>query len=291
MKRILGCLLLVILLLSAVQLLVAQDQTTPPPKVLMVYREFLKPGKMGTAHEKTEAAFVNASISAKWPQHYLAMDSITGQPRSLFFFGYESFEAFEKDQQATQKNAGYAAALDRAGAADGDLLASQEVTAFVYNEEQSFHAPVEIAKMRYMEIYRFAIRPGHDKEWEALVKLYHDAYEKAALADEHWAVYDAWYGHNSSGTHIIVVPMKSLARIDQGMADSKKIEAAMGDDGQKKAAELEGACVKESEVNVFAFNPRMSYVPDSWTQADPSFWKTKSTGATKKTAAKPAAGQ
>jgi len=32
---------------------------------------------------------------AKWPTHYLAVDSITGKPRSLFFTGYESFEAWE----------------------------------------------------------------------------------------------------------------------------------------------------------------------------------------------------
>ena len=291
MKRVVGCLLLLCLVFSAAELLLAQDQTTPPPKVLVVYREFLKPGKMGSAHERTEAAFVNASVAAKWPQHYLAMDSMSGQPRSLFFFGYDSFEALEKDNLAAQKNAAYSAALDRASNADGDLLASQEGSVFVYNEEQSFHAPVPIAKMRYMEIYRFAVKEGHDKDWAALVKLYHDAYDKAG-SDSHWAVYDAVYGHHSGGLHIITVPMKSLAEVDKGFADSKKIMDAMGEDGQKKAAELSAASVQESEINMFSFNPRMSYVPTSWAEADPSYWKTKTNVATKKPEAKTsAAGQ
>jgi hypothetical protein len=290
MKRVLSCSVVVCLMFSAAELLLAQEQVVPPPKVLMIYREFLKPGKAGTAHEKAEAAFVNAVISAKSSQHYLAMDSLTGQPRSLFFFGYDSFEAIEKDNMATQKNAVLSSALDRASAADGDLLASQEGTAFVYNEEQSFHAPVEIAKMRYMEIYRFSVKPGHDKEWEALVNLYHNAYDKA-LPDSHWAVYDAWFGRNSGGSHVLLVPMKSLSEIDKSFGEDKKVEAALGEDGQKKAAELQAACVQESEVNVFAFNPRESYLDEAWVQADPTFWKAKTNFAAKKTETKTAVGQ
>jgi hypothetical protein len=30
----------------------------PPPKVLLIQREYLKPGRGGSVHEKTESAFV-----------------------------------------------------------------------------------------------------------------------------------------------------------------------------------------------------------------------------------------
>ena len=49
----------------------AQDPSSgsmAPPKVLVLYREFLKPGKQGASHEKTESAFVQAVTKAKWPQ-------------------------------------------------------------------------------------------------------------------------------------------------------------------------------------------------------------------------------
>ena len=64
-----------------------------PPKVLVIVREWLKPGKAGSQHERTEGMFPAAFAAAKWPQHYLAMDSLSGAPRSLFLIGYDSFEA------------------------------------------------------------------------------------------------------------------------------------------------------------------------------------------------------
>ena len=97
----------------------AQDMTTPP-KVLSIYREFVKPGKSGMRHEKAESAFVQAMTRAKWPTHYLTVTSLSGKPRALFLTRYDSFEAWEKDALATQKNEALSAALDRAAVADGD---------------------------------------------------------------------------------------------------------------------------------------------------------------------------
>jgi hypothetical protein len=37
--------------------------------------------------------------------------------------------------------------------------------------------------------------------------------------------------------------------------------------------EAHGACYESSEIHVFAFNPRMSYVSVEWIKADPDFWK------------------
>ena len=131
----------------------AQDQAAlAPPKVLLIVRENLKPGKAGTTHEKSESAFVNAFKAAKWPQHYLAIDAQSGNPRSLFLIGYDSFAALEKDAKATQKNTVLSAALDRATVADGELLSSYEVSHFLYREDQSFHANLSLAPMRYFEI-------------------------------------------------------------------------------------------------------------------------------------------
>ena len=70
----------------------AQGQSSMP-KVLQITREFVKPGKGGTAHQKAESAFVNAMRNAKWPTYYLAITSLTGKPRVLFLTSYTSFEA------------------------------------------------------------------------------------------------------------------------------------------------------------------------------------------------------
>jgi hypothetical protein len=107
MKKIAGAMLaLVVLLPVGISGIAAgQDKPVLPPKVLVATREYTKPGKSGTIHDKTESLFVQAMMRAKWPTHYLAVESLSGKSRALFFTGYESFEAFEKDTKAVEKNA------------------------------------------------------------------------------------------------------------------------------------------------------------------------------------------
>jgi hypothetical protein len=264
----------------------AQDPTSGPPKVLVIMREYLKPGKTGSLHEKTEGAFVHAMAAAKWPTHYFAMDSLSGPSRALFFVGYPSFEAMEKDTLATQKNTTLSAALDRASIADGDLLTSYETSMSIYREDMSLRAAVNIAQMRYFEITQFVVRPGHEKDWEALVKIYTTGYEKT-VPDAHWATFERMYGANTGGSvgdvFIVLNPMKSLAEVDSGFADSKKFDSSLSDSEKKKMAELSAACIESVQTNLFAFNPKESYPSDEWIKADP-FWKPKAAAP----AAKPA---
>jgi hypothetical protein len=245
-----------------------------PPKVLVIMREFLKPGKSGSLHEKTESAFVNAMAAAKWPTHYFAADSLSGPSRSLFFVGYDSFAAWEKDNTATQNNTTLASALDRASIADGDLLTSYESSSYIYRPDFSLRAAVDIAQMRYFEISRFVVRPGHGKEWEALVKLYTSGYEKA-VPNARWATFESMYGVDNGGVYLVFTPLKSLAETDQSIGDSKQFATAMGEEGMKKLEDLAASCLLSSQTNLFAFNPKISYPPDEWIKADPAFWKPK----------------
>ena len=288
MKKLTGVLLGLSFAIGGVGSIAAQE-TTPPPKVLVLYREFLKPGKAGATHEKAESAFVQAEAKAKWPAHYFAVDSLSGKQRSLFLFPYDSFDAWEKDAQASQKNTALAAALDRAGVADGELLSDMDATVLTYNEEQSLRGPVDIAHMRYFEISLFQVRPGHGKDWADLVKLVIAAYQKIPSA--HWATYEVAYGQQPNSTYVVFTPLKAAAEIDQEFTQDKDFMAAMGEDGMKKLGELEAAAVESRQSNLFAFNPRMSYPPDAWVKADPDFWKPKPAAMPKKAAVKPAANQ
>lgn len=278
MKRITGFLSGLLFLFAWLTTVAAQDQsgTHPPPKVLTITREFVKPGRSGSIHEKSESAFVQAMSHAKWPTHYLALDSLSGRPRSLFLTGYDSFEAWEKDFQATQKNSTLMAALDRAAMADGDLLSDMDMGAFRYSEEYSLRSAVDIPHMRYFEISVFHVRSGRHKEWDDLVKLVMAAYEK--IPDVHWATYEAVYGQMGS-EYLVFTPLKSASEIDKEAAQDKQFQAAMGEEGLKKLSELEAAAVESSQSNLFAFNPKMSYTSDEWVKADPDFWKPKPAGS------------
>jgi len=293
MKRLTGSMLALVVLLAVGMSGMAAGQDKPagkmPPKVLVITREFTKPGKSGTQHEKTESLFVQAMARAKWPTHYIAVESLSGKSRALFLTGYDSFEAWEKDTLATQKDATLSAALDRAWAADGELLSETDGGAFVFREEYSLRPEVDIAHMRYFEISRFQVKQGHDKDWDEIVKLVTAAYKK--IPDAHWATYLAVYGSPDT-TYIVFNPMKSAAEIDRNFAANKEFEAAMGEAGMKKFAELSAAAIESSQTNLFAFNPRMSYPADEWVKADPEFWKPKAAAApapAKKPAERPAA--
>ena len=273
MKKTIGIwLLLTLLSLSAVTL-VAQDYSMAPPKVLVVQREFLKPGVSGAPHMKTESAFVQAMTAAKWPTRYLGMDSLSGASRALFLVGYDSFAAWEKDTLATQKNATLAAALDRASQADGPLLTGYDGGVLAYRDDLSLRpTAANIAQSRYFDIIRFKVRPGHEKEWEDVAKMYVDGLGKATT-DAHWATYQSVYGGDNGGVYLIFTAMKSLAEVDTGMANDKKFADQMGAEGMKKISEMSAASVQDVQENLFSFNPKMSYPPDAWVKADPSFWK------------------
>jgi len=290
MKRLMGFLLVLSVVLGGVSLCAAQEKSGPP-KVLTIFREFVKPGKAGMVHEKAESAFVQAFTKANWPTHYLAVTSLSGKPRALFLIGYDSFAAWEKDNQATEKNEALSAALDRASMADGELLSGADGGTFVYREDQSLRAgTVHIAQMRYFEISVFHVKPGHRKDWDEAVKLVTAAYEK--MPDVRWATYEAVYGA-PSGTYVIFTPMKSLAVVDKMFAQNKEFMAAMGEAGMKRLMELEVAAIESSESNLFQFAPKMSYVADDWVKMDPDYWKPKAAkpAGEKKMEKKPAAKQ
>jgi hypothetical protein len=282
MNKIVRCLMGLAVTFSFATAARAQSEGTAVPKVLQITREYVKPGKAGQAHEKTEAAFVQAMAKAKWPVHYLALTSLSGKQRALFMTRYASFEAYEKDATAVEKNAALSAALERANVADGELLESEDQGVFVYEEEMSLRPRPDLSHMRFMEISVYHVRPGHDKDWEDAVKMVKAAYEKA-VPDAHWGMFRQIYG-GDGGTYLVLSAHETLAQIDRGLLeDDKKFTSAMGEDGMKKLEEQIAAGVESSQHQLFAFSPSMSYIYDDWIKSDPDYWKPKASASLAKT--------
>jgi hypothetical protein len=260
----------------------AQATDMGPPPVLVIQREFVKPGKSGLVHEKSESAYVAAMRAAKWPTPYLAMTSMSGRPRALFMLGYGSFADWEKDNKAMEKNATLSAALDKLGVIDGDLLTEFNQSVFTYDAEYSLRTH-DVVHDRYFEISQYHIKPGHRAEWIELMKMYKDGYGKAGTPLANWAVYESYYGEDNGGLYLSISAMKTLAEDDQTMGDGKKFSDAIGADGMKKVRELTAACIESVQTNLFEFSPKMSYASEDWIKADP-FWKPKAPAAAKPTA-------
>jgi hypothetical protein len=263
--------------------MVAQDTATEmpgPPKVLVIQREYVKPGK-GAAHTKSESAFVSAMAAAKWPTHYFAAESLSGRPRVLFFVGYPSFEAWEKDNHAFQKDAAMSATMDKLTAVDGDLLTEFDQSVYSYDPDGSLHTGEDIVHSRYFEITRYVVKPGHRAEWKELVKMYHDGF--ADVPEVNWALYESYYGQDNGGLYLAISRMTSLAEDDANMNVDKKLADKLGAGGMKKLRELTASCLDSEQTNLFEFNPKMSYPSDDWIKADP-FWKPKAAPMAKKAA-------
>ena len=279
MNRITRCLVGVCMV--AVCSSIAAAQATAPAPVLQITREFVKPGKAGMVHDKAESAFVQAMAKAKWPTRYIGMTSLSGKSRALFLTRYPSFEAWEKDNQAVAKNEALSAALEKASVADGDLLDSMDQGVFVFREEQSLRPMSDISHMRYLEISAYHVKPGHMHEWDELVKMVRAAYE-SGVPSAHWGMYEQRFG-GDGGTYLVLTARKSLAELDNQAEIDKQFAAAMGDK-MKRFGELIEKCIDSSQHQLFSFNPKMSYVEDSWIKGD-DFWKVKPAAAP---AAKPA---
>jgi len=262
----------------------AQDaqEMQGPPKVLQITREFIKPGKTGATHDKSESSFVAAMAKAKWPTHYFALNSMSGKSRALYLTGYDSFAAWEKDNLAVMKDKALTAELDRASVADGELLNGMDQFVFTYDESMSLKPTKSIAGVRYFEVFNVHVKPGQMGKFHEMGRLIMDTHMKAGTS-AHWDAFEIAYGGDDE--FVFFSLDKSMSEIDTGFAEDKQFRDALGDEGMKKLHQLEADCIQETDSELFSINPAQSYPPPEWVKADPEFWK----HAAAAPAAKPAA--
>jgi hypothetical protein len=272
--RLSASLPLLLLLSSGASVAVfAQDSgIIPTNKVLVVAREYTKPGRDHSPHEKTEAAFVSASAASKVAAHYYALTSLSGPQRALFFYSYPSFAAWDAENKAIGADTTLTTALDAANTADGDLLSSTDESVWLLRDDLSLNPGFRVGA-RLEEISSFQVKPGHSKDWEDLVKLVIAGYKKG-VPEAHWGMYQEAYGSPGNG-FVVIVTIKSGSELDANFASGPRFAAAMGEDGMKKLAELEAVCIESEQTNLFMIDPKMSYPADAMVKAEPDFWKPK----------------
>jgi len=287
MKKTVTLLLVVGVALGVAQVAIAQE-AMGPPKVLVISREVEKLGKRA-AHEKWEAGWPAAFAKAKWPVHYFAAASVTGEPRVLFLTGYGSMADWEKDNQAIEKNATLSAELGRLVEKDAEYISENRSGAFTYEPDLSYpRVEGSLGTRRYFLIISVRVKPGHGEHFAEVRKLIKAAHEKVNAAD-HYAIF-----HNAAGVdaglYLIFVPMTSLGEWDKFPdIHGKEYQDALGEEGRKKVMEFNQQGAESIEVQLFSFSPKMSYPSDEFVQADPDFWKPKPAPAAKPAAKKEAA--
>jgi hypothetical protein len=252
----------------------AQDNPMAgPPKVLYTQREFVKPGK-GMAHMKSEAAIASAMGAAKSPLYALALSSVTGEPRVVFLSGYNNMADVETTYVSTMKLAGLESKLGAMNETDGALVESENSAIWRLREDLSSKSPLNIANMRMMQLVQVETKPGYGLEFEKVAKRVIDAWAKADPSYSA-AVYEMAYGHATGPVFLILLPMKSMAFLDKIHDEHDAFVKALGEEDVKSDREIAKSAYLSSQSNLFVFSPRMSYVPEGWVKADPTFWNPK----------------
>jgi hypothetical protein len=275
MKRINPILLGLSLAVVGSSLAAAQNASmSSTPGILQITREYTKPYKGGAAHDKTEGAFAAANTRAKFPVYYVGMNSMSGKARSLYMTRYASFAEWEKDNALMAKNPSFSAEVERASVADGELLEEVDSGVYMLEQDLSFHSHNDLQNHHFYQVFVYHVRPGHEKEWHELVKMVKDGHEKAGDS-AHWGMYSLMFG-GEGGTYVVLSGDPSMSAIDEGIAGDKKFREALGgDEGMAKLDKLFGEAVDNSHSELFAVNPKQSYVSPDWIKADPEFWKPK----------------
>src|ERR1700678_692418 len=253
-------------------LLVAQD-ILPTAKLLVISREYTKPGKDGAPHQAVEGAYPKALAAGKVPNHYLAAVSLSGPPRVLFFHGYDSYAEWAKWSIGATTDPAIAATLARTTPAGCGLLPSKDYTVWAKRDDLSIDPGFRVGS-RVEVIIQYLVRPGHGQEFEDLVKLYTDGYK--GVSGMHWGTYEEIYGPPGNA-FLVIITHKSAAELDAEDDNDKKFVENLGPEGLKKLALLEASCLESKQTDLFSIDPKMSYPTERMLKADPEFWKPSQT--------------
>ncbi len=246
-------------------------QAEGPSKYLYLENQELKPNQT-FAYAKSVSAEVHGLRDAKAPDHFVGMWGITGAGHVLYLHGFDSFADLQKGHESTFGTPKAVDALKAAEAGQAPLVATEHDSIYSYEKDLSLNTNVDLSKMRFMRILLFHVRSGHDADFRRLAKLFVKAYQ-SALPEARWAMFQKMYGVGSDNTYILVTPMESLAYVDGIIGSDKKFSEGVGEDQLQTLTKSIDAAVESTESDLFAFDPDLSYVPDSWLTSD--FWGKK----------------
>ncbi len=260
------------LLLTVVSAFPVIGQNAPmngPPPVLLIQRELVKPGK-GTAHNQWEAGWPAAFTKANYPTNYIGMNALSGINEAWFLIGFPSFDAMEKDQARMDSDARLTIEMRRLGAGESEFVENTRAVLAAYVPSVSYKPNVDLAKMRYFEILTYAMKPGHEGDFIKAAGLVRDGYTKAGL-DQPWAIYRVVSGMQA-GTFYVFLPMRTISTLDKGPSDDEAMSRALGPDQMNALNKLVLDGVATYQSQIFALNPKTSYVSKEMKAADP-FWR------------------
>jgi hypothetical protein len=243
-----------------------------PPNILMIETDNIKPYNT-TPYDKVAADYVTEARKAKLPGMVIAMEAMSGANRAQYLFAYDSFDDMQKQEDVMMKDANVTAAFAHLDSLEAPYVSEVHNVIWHYREDLSNNAAAaDIPHCRFWETITFHIKPGHDEQFEGLMKIVQATYLKIG-ANIPWATFESEMG--ATDTYNVIVPMKSLKEEDEGLVRDKAFMDALGSDGMHHMDDVARDAYLSVEDTLWEVNPKTSYVPKEIIDANPAFWAPK----------------
>ncbi|MGB6200286.1 MAG: hypothetical protein WA871_03220 [Candidatus Acidiferrales bacterium] len=251
-----------------------------PPAILSIETDNIKPYER-VPYDKVAAEYTPVAMKAKLPGTVIAMESLSGTPRAQFLFAYDSFQDMQKMEDMIEKNTALTGQFNALDAREGAYVTEVHTVIWHYRDDLSNNAAnADVPHCRYWETITFHIKPGHDEQFEGLMKTVQATYLKIG-ANIPWVTYESEMG--ASDTYNVFVPMKSLKEEDEGLARDKTFMDALGSEGMHKMDDVARDAYASVEDTLWEVNGKASYVPKEWLTMNPDLWAPKSVAPAAKT--------
>jgi hypothetical protein len=231
-------------LLMVAPVLAQQAPLSPPPKILLIGREFIKPGKKAEVF-KIERGSVEAQARLKSPHSYWVISSMSGPDDLWWLNGAESYGDFEEELAKVAAIPGLLDEWARTPALKADLVADPRQFYARLREDLSYGAGAG-EKARYFLVTTVTVLPGHRAEFIELRKLIKHSHERGP-GTTNAAVYEAESG-TADGTFVI---FSGTANLEDAGALSRS--HARDSDAPSSSA------IATSETALFTVTPEISY--------------------------------
>lgn len=242
---------------------------TSQPTLVTIIREEVKVGRTAD-HARIEAGWPAAFGRVNSPDYYLAMTSVTGMPEAWYIFPSASNAAEGQRMRRYDNDAATTAELERLSRADGEVLNSTRTIQAMARPDLSRGAYPDLARQRFWEISLVRVRPGHEADFDAAVKAYMAAADRAGSGNQ-WRTYQVTAGMPVP-TYILFASVAEYGAFDQMFADGMKTFQSASPAEQAAILKFSADATTSWENNRFRLDPKQSYVSRETRATDPAFW-------------------
>jgi hypothetical protein len=272
-----NCTILTATLLSALTLgstteTFSQGLPNSQPKLLMIERESVKPGR-SSEHARHEANWPAAFEKAKYPDHYIALTSMTGPREAWYVSPWDSHAAMGESFKRDIKDDALMKEMDALALKDSEYISDVRTIQAAAMPEISVGKFPEMGKARFFQVMTMRVKPGGEMLFVEAAKAYASAAKKVN-PDVSYRVYAVIAGMPGP-TYLIFSTVADYAEFDAKQRDEEALWKGASGDELTALQKFSAEGMVDVEVNRFRLDPRQSYVPKETRDQDPEFWKGK----------------